>query len=210
MKSVIFDMDGVVSDTQTIQAKFESIVLKKYGINLEPDEISKKYAGMAVEDWFTKEFDKANKSVDVEKAIEEKWKTLFKMSKGKIRPIEGIYDLLNHLKNNYFKLAIASASRRQFIDLVIKELKLEKIFDALVSSTEVKKGKPAPDIFLLAANKLEARPEDCVVIEDGISGMEAAKKAGMKCIGLVNDKNGNFPADILVSSLSEIKIDYFK
>jgi HAD superfamily hydrolase (TIGR01549 family) len=114
------------------------------------------------------------------------------------------------LKENGFPLAIASASIKSFINLVVKELGLENIFDVLVSSTEVAKGKPAPDIFLLAAKKLGADPENCIVIEDGIKGMEAAKNAGMKCIGLVADKNGAYPADILVNSLTEIKIDYFR
>lgn len=208
MKAVIFDMDGVVSDTQKYQAEAESKLLLKSGIHMSPDEISAKYAGVSDREWFKDMFARADQPVDLEKIVAQKWKIVFEIATGHIQPIEGAPALIKKLKENGFPLAIASASAKSFINLVMKELGLENIFDVLVSATEVTKGKPAPDIFLKAAKKLGVKPEDCTVIEDGIKGMEAAKNAGMKCIGLIKDKNGNYPADILVTSLNEVKIDF--
>ena len=74
----------------------------------------------------------------------------------------------------------------------------------------VSKGKPNPESFLLAASKIKVTPEKCLVIEDGVSGMEAAKSANMKCIGLVNDKNKSYPTENLVVSLSEITQSYLE
>jgi len=209
MKAVIFDMDGVVSDTQKYQAETESKLLSKYGINISPDEITAKYAGVSDREWFKEMFARAGQPVDIKKIVEEKRKMVFEIAAGHIQPIEGSLTLIKKLKENGFPLAVASASTKSFINLVMKELKLENIFDVLVSATEVVKGKPAPDIFLLAAEKLGVKPENCVAIEDGIKGMEAAKNAGMRCIGLVKNKNDHFPADILVNSLTEVKIDFF-
>ncbi|MFH1367001.1 MAG: HAD family phosphatase [Patescibacteria group bacterium] len=175
MKAVIFDMDGVVSDTQKYQAEAESKLLLRSGIHMSPDEITAKYAGVSDYEWFKDMFAQAGQPVDLKKIVREKWKIVFEIATGRIQPIKGATALIKNLKEKGFPLAIASASAKPFINLVMKELSLENVFDVLVSSTEVAKGKPAPDIFLLAAEKLGVAPLDCVVIEDGIKGMEAAK-----------------------------------
>ena len=93
----------------------------------------------------------------------------------------------------------------QFINLVLRELKLRRYFDALVSGESLKKGKPNPAIFLATAKKIAVKPNQCLVIEDGLSGMIAAKRGRMKCIGLVKKKNKRkYPADFLVTNLKEI------
>ncbi len=209
MKAVIFDMDGVISDTNYLQSKVEEKLLKKCGIDLPYKEITKKYAGMADKEFFEKMFDDFNLKCDVEKVIKEKYKSLLKLGKGKIKPIEGVLKLINKLKEKGFKLAVASASRKDFIKLVLSELKILYKFDVLTSSTEVKRGKPDPETFLLTAEKLKIKPKDCTVIEDGKLGMIAAKKGGMRCVGLVDDINNDYPADKLVSNLKQLSLEDF-
>ena len=106
-------------------------------------------------------------------------------------------------------LAVASASRLPVIDLVLSTLKIKDKFTALTSSREVKNGKPAPDVFLLAAQRLNASPSTCVVVEDGISGMLGARAAGMRCIALVSDDNTDYPADLIVRDLREVQLEWF-
>ena len=77
----------------------------------------------------------------------------------------------------------------------------------MTSGHEVKDGKPAPDVFLLAAERLDVLPLECIVIEDGLSGMQAAQAANMKCIGYVPDKSKQYPADTLVTHLDEITLE---
>lgn len=210
MKAVIFDMDGVVSDTQKYHSQAESIILARHGIRLSPRKITAKYAGIPDREWFRQMFAPTDKSVRIEKLIKEKRKAVFELSAGHVKSIKGAFALIKKLEEKGFLLAVASSSEMSFIKFVLKELKIKKFFKTVVSTTEVKKGKPAPDIFLRAAKKLGVNPKNCLVIEDGINGMEAAKNAGMKCIGLVKDKNEEYPADILVNSLAEIKMDFLK
>jgi len=90
-------------------------------------------------------------------------------------------------------------------------LKIRSKFDAIASTEEVGKGKPAPDVFLLAAKRIGVSPEDCVVIEDGLAGMIGAKRAGMKCIALVPEgSNADYPVDIIVHSLKDLTIEKIK
>ena len=206
MKVFIFDMDGVISDTQNLQANNEEKLLNKYGIQLSADEITEKYAGVSDEEFFPKVFSDFGKQVDLEKVTEEKWEMIFSEAKGTIKEISGSVDFIKILYNNDYRLAVASASIKPFIKLVLNELGKEEYFLVKVRGTEVSNGKPAPDIFLEAARQLQVSPEDCIVIEDGVNGMRAAKNAGMKCIGLVNDKRKDYPADYIVSSFAEIDI----
>ena len=205
VRAVIFDMDGVISDTQQVHAISEVSILRDYGIELEAEEISRKYAGVTDREMFQEiftNFDK--KDINLDMVIEKKWKNMMDVVKGRVTEINGLKVLIERLKANELPLAVASASRISFIELVLAELKLRDKFDVITSSEEVDDGKPDPAVFLLTAKKLSIPPENCVVIEDGVSGMIAAKKTGMKCIGLVDDISKDYPADILVKNLQDI------
>lgn len=208
---VIFDMDGVISDTQRFHAVAESAILKTYGIDMAPAAITSKYAGVADDEMF-KDILAHHKNITAnpQNLVKQKWNLMAKSASGKIKAIPGAVELIKSLKRNSFKLAVASSSPKAFIDEVIASLKLNTYFDVLVSSDEVESGKPNPDIFLLAASKIDTPPEHTIVIEDGLSGMVAAKEAGMKCIGLVEDIKADYPATILVSSLKEVDVNYIK
>lgn len=207
-KAVIFDMDGVVSDTQRFHVVIESKLLKEFGIHMKPDDITKKYAGIADEVMFEELFKRKGINPNlIPEVVRKKWELMGQASKGRIKAIPHVVDLIHTLKANGFKLAIASGATNVFIHEVIHTLRLVDYFDTLVSTYDVTKGKPEPHIFLLAAEHLNVKPEESIVIEDGISGMIGAKAANMKCIGLVDDKTGNYPATKLVSSLKEVTIN---
>ena len=100
------------------------------------------------------------------------------------------------------------SSRRENVELLINALRLKEDFDVLISAAEVKNGKPAPDVFLISAEKLKIKPKNCLVIEDAPVGIEAAKRAGMKSIALTttHEKNELLNADLIVKDLSEVSI----
>lgn len=205
--AIIFDMDGVISDTQKFHAEVESLLLKDFGILMAPDEITKMYAGVADEEMFMELFEKHGIRVNsVKDIVLRKWDLISQIAKGRITAIPHAVKLIDSLKTQGFKLAIASASTKAFINEVLEALEIRKYFDALVSGQEVKHGKPAPDIFLLAAKRLNVQPEEAVVIEDGRSGMIGASAANMKSIGLVEDIAAGYPATKLVSSLGEVNV----
>jgi HAD superfamily hydrolase (TIGR01509 family) len=103
------------------------------------------------------------------------------------KPIEGIYELLDILTEKNVKLSVASSSAKDNIDFVLGKLDLARYFDFIISGDEVINGKPAPDIFLRAAENLGSHPEKCYVIEDSANGIRAAKSAEMHSIGFLNN-----------------------
>ncbi len=208
IKAVIFDMDGVVSDTQGFHGEIESMLLKEYGIEMAPREISNTYAGVTDEKMFAEIFDKHGVAVgSIPALLKKKWEFMRQVSKGKLTAIPHAIALIHELHANGFRLAIASASTKAFIDEVVDELAIRKYFDAIVSTYDVEHGKPAPDIFLFAAKKLGVMPEEAIVIEDGRSGMIGAAAAHMHSIGLVEDTSKDYPATKLVSSLKDVNIE---
>lgn len=206
IRAVIFDMDGVISDTQKIFSSVESEQLKKYGIHISAEELSEKYAAMSDRSFYEKISKDYKKPLPkIEEMMQKKWEKMFALTKKNVKALPGVVELITELKNHHFKLAVASASLRDFIENVLQALKLKNMFDSITSSEEVRNGKPAPDVFLLAAKRLNVEPKECVVIEDSINGMIAAKTAGMKCIGYVRESTKKqYPTDIIIKKFSEI------
>lgn len=205
LEAVIFDMDGVLSDTQKLHAEAQSQILEEYGVEMSPDEITRKYAGKPPGTLFREE----SPASDPMEAHGKKQGVLYELAEMEgVEPVEGSQKLVRELFSDY-KLGVASSSQPEFIEEVISNLELSKFFDVIKSASEVPNGKPAPEVFLETAKELVVKPEDCLVIEDGISGMRGAKEAGMVCIGLI-DKSGDYPAHETINSLSELdkeKID---
>ena len=131
------------------------------------------------------------------------------LAKISIDPINGIYELLNLLNDLDIKLAVASASEFNYVKEVLISLGVYNRFLSIVTGDMVLRGKPEPDIFLLAAKNINIQPSDCLVIEDGISGMTAASRADMKCIGLVKNIDfDKYPTKNQVLSLLDINQNY--
>lgn len=204
IEAIIFDLDGVISDTNSIHAQIESDLLKMIGIDMDPAEIIDRYAGVRTDHFFQELAERYDVKCDVDKLIAEKNKKLFAAANKGINSIPGVIELITTAQNQGLNLAVASGSDKDFIELVLKKLNIADKFRAVVSSEEVDKGKPNPDIFLLAAQKLSVAPNKCVVIEDGINGILGAKAANMKCVGLT--KNKNVPADLIIDSFQELNI----
>jgi HAD superfamily hydrolase (TIGR01509 family) len=106
-----------------------------------------------------------------------------------------------------WKQAIASSAPKENVRVMLDVLKLDHYFDAIVSAEDVTAGKPDPQVFLAAAAKLHTPPASCVVVEDAAAGIEAARRAGMKCIGV--STSSVLPADVFVRSLEELDLDVF-
>ena len=199
--AVIFDMDGVISDTQSVYASVESRLLAEHGISLTPEEITVRFAGRTSHDLMCEIF--PHHSDEARKVIaDERYARIARALETNIVPIEGTIEVIRALALRALPLAVASASRVSIIELITGTLGVRDAFRALVSSQNVPKGKPFPDVFLEAARQLGVGSEQCIVVEDSPHGMEAAKRAGMYCIGLVRSGNGEgLPADVVVDDL---------
>jgi len=209
IKAILFDMDGVISDTQKLHSQVESDILSRFGINLSPSEITFKYSGVKTKEFFKELLTEKGVDFDLDNLMKEKWEKMATLAKISIDPIDGIYELLDLANNLNLKLAVASASEYDYAKEVLSYLNIFNRFKSIVTGNMVSRGKPEPDIFLLAANNININPLDCLVIEDGISGMTAASKANMACIGLVKNIDFNkYPTKNQVLSLRDIDSTY--
>lgn len=209
IKAVIFDMDGVLASTTDLQSQAESTALAKLGIDVSPKTLVNTYSGWKDADVFTDVLKHHASKADPYKLREEKWKIIYKKLKDEsITPIPNVIDLIKTLDKHGLLLAVASASPLKFIETVLEELGLKEKFKTIVSGDNVQSGKPNPDIFLLTAKGLNIRPQECIVIEDSPNGIQAAKRAGMKCIAITTTakKEELKKADKIIGSFNEISV----
>ena len=127
---------------------------------------------------------------------------------GHIELLPGVMGLLKALAAAGFRQAIASSAPLQNVSLVMKDLGIEGYFESLVTERDVTEGKPSPQGFLLAARRLGVEPGDCIVIEDAVAGVTAAKRAGMCCVAVTNTHPRSHlgEADLVVDSLEEVTV----
>ena len=210
IKGIIFDMDGVISDTQKLHSLVECELLNRHSIDITPEEITGKYAGVRTKEFFDVLLGRCGQEYDLEELIKEKWIKMEKLADESVDEMPGSIELIKMFHKKGIPLAVASASNLKYVRSVLGTLKVADYFHSVFGGDMVSKGKPDPEIFLLAASKINIRPENCLVVEDGVSGMIAAKSANMKCIGLVQDRNKEYPTKNLIASLSEITFDYLE
>jgi len=210
MKAVIFDVDGVISDTQKIHARLEAEMLAQYGVTISPEELTRRFSGVSGHEMFSQIFRDADIECPDTYELSDRKAARFLECADEVVEIPGTREVVVQLRERGFLLAIASASRWASIEMVLKKLELLECFDAIASSKEVARGKPASDVFLLAARRLSVDPKECIVIEDGVSGMIAARVAGMRCVALAQNGQENLPADLVVDDLRKVPLEWFK
>lgn len=209
IKAVIFDMDGVIIDSEPFHYKvFKDYIKSKFDLTISDEEYST-FIGTTNHYIFATLQEKYKFLGDIAAFIQEyEEKCLdYLLSTTTERPIQGVDVLVKNIHQNKIKLALASSSPKKVINIVLDMFKLDKFFDVKVSGQEVANSKPAPDIFLRAAELLKLLPEDCLVFEDSRNGVAAAKAAGMKCIGYYNPNSGNQDlsrADHIIESFAEV------
>ncbi|MDF2565921.1 MAG: family hydrolase [Massilibacillus sp.] len=209
MKAVIFDLDGVIIDSEPLYLRINIKTLNHYDIKASEEDFNQ-FVGMTDVGVFTTLKEKYQFPYTIEEMLayhsELVWDTFNHLE---AEPIEGIRNLLQTLKDHHIPTAVASSSPKKIINVILSKFELDDYFKLIVSGQEVSHGKPAPDIFLETAKRLHVAPADCVVIEDSKNGTIAAKKAGMECIGFQNLNSGNQDlsiADVIVDSIAEINL----
>ncbi|OVE67138.1 phosphatase [Clostridium diolis] len=209
MKAFIFDMDGVIIDSEPIHFEVDMQTIRELGCDISEKELEK-YVGSTNEYMYTDIKENYNIKKSLEEIIDYKVElTKVKIIESHLEPIEGIKELLMELKNRNIPATIASSSPKGLIDIVVSKFKLQEYFKYIISGEEVERGKPSPDIYIETSKKLGISPKECVVIEDSRNGVIAAKDAKMKCIGFKNINSGNqdlSKADIVVNSIRDIDL----
>lgn len=208
---VIFDMDGLLIDSEPYWKIAEKKVFGKLGLELT-DDLLRQVMGYRLSEvvvhwynyqpWPNPNF--AQVEVDVLACVKE-------LILNQAQAMPGVYELLNHCKKQGYKIALASSSAMELIEVVVDKLNIRNYFDVIWSAQYEEYGKPHPAIFLSVAKQLNVAPTNCLVFEDAINGVIAAKAAKMKCIAIPEHATFNDPrfaiADAKLSSLTEVNFD---
>jgi len=209
LKAVIFDMDGVLIDSEPFHLIINKRIFGELGINVSVKEYQT-FIGTTHEYMWSSLKEKYGLPQSVAELVHMQASGITEYLKNeKVEAIKGVIDLLYLIKKENIKTGIASSSPKEVIELVINKLGISNYFRAIVSGEDLEKVKPAPDIFLEAARLLDTEPLNCVVIEDSEKGIKAAKAAGMKCVGFQNYNTGDQDlnkADLIVDEYNSLKI----
>ncbi len=217
LKAVIFDFDGVITDSEILHLRSFNRVLAQYGIEIPTRDYYKEYLGLTDVDCFNLVAERNQPRLDgqkIENLVLQKNQIFEELAQTEGRIIGGVRDFLQMLKEKDVPMAICSGAVRAEIELILEQARLRHFFTVIVSAEQVKKGKPHPDGFLLTLRKLNNNRQrlitagQCVVIEDSHWGLEAAKKAGIHTIAVTNsyDADELSLAEKIIPRLDELNI----
>lgn len=211
MPAVIWDMDGVIADTGVYHCRAWQKVFRRRGVSFTEEDF-RRHFGQRNDTIIRATLGQSLPQSEVDALATEKEQLYRRFARSRIRPLPGAIPLLRTLAGHGFKMALGSSAPPENIRLVLEELGIESYLTTMVYGREVAEGKPSPQVFLLAAQKLGVEPKDCIVIEDSIAGVAAAKRAGMKCIAVTttHPRESLAQADLVVGSLEEVSVEDLK
>ena len=218
LRAVIFDFDGVITDSEILHLRAFNQVLAQYSIEITTKDYYKDYLGLTDLDCFQLVARKGRLGLEaqrIENLVKQKNQVFEKLAKIEATIFEGTPEFLQMLKQNGIPMAICSGAVLAEIEPILEESRLRSFFEAIVSAEQIEKGKPDPEGFLLALKRLNEGSQnpisanECVVIEDSHWGLEAGKAAGMHTVAITNtyDTEQLSMAEKVVTKLSELSID---
>jgi len=206
IRGVLFDMDGVLVDSEEFICRAAIEMFRENGIDAKAEDFlpfvgmgeDRYLGGVALKYWLT---------ADIEEIKARTYQIYARITKGKIHPLPGAIEFVRKCRNRGLKLALATSADRFKMEINLKEMGLsEGSFDSTVNGLEVTRKKPFPDIYLEAAARLGLKPEECLVVEDAVSGVRAGKAAGCKCLALTTSFKAEDlkEADWICGTLAEV------
>ena len=209
IKAVLFDMDGLMVDTESLSTEAFINSAKAQGYNMTKEETLKVlgFTKANIYQFWIDYFQGTN--VDGKKLVDDHYEyienVLYTVGPEKMPYVE---ELLKYLRENNYKIAVASSSDTADIKNNLEKTKLEKYIDEIASGAEAENGKPAPDVFLLAAKRLGVDPKDCLILEDSKAGIKAGKASGAMVFMVPDmftvDKECEDTADRILTNLGEV------
>jgi len=208
VRAVLWDMDGTLIDSEEFHWIAWRTTMANEGITVTREQFLASFGqrnDSIIPQWLG---DAATpERIDrIANAKEELYRHLIR--RDGISPLPGVAHWIHQLHKQGWLQAIASAAPRVNIDAVLEALSATHVFEGIVSAEDVHRGKPDPEVYLTAAARLGASPENCIVVEDAAAGIEGARRAGMRSIGVTHDGN-HLQADVVVESLDQLDPDAF-
>jgi beta-phosphoglucomutase family hydrolase len=182
--SVIFDMDGVIVNNGEFHYRAWKKFCDKYQISFSEDTFKNKFFGRTNEEVLPELFGYELSGREIKSFGEDKEKIYREIYKPHMQPVDGLLNLLRELKKENIPVGVATSAPPENVEFVIQGLEIGDFFQTIIDDSMVLNGKPAPDIYLEAAKRLNSSPGNCIVFEDSLSGTKAAWQAGAKVVAL--------------------------
>lgn len=208
LKACIFDLDGVIVDTAIYHYKAWRRLANSLGFDFTAEQneelkgISRIESLKIILNWGS--VSKTDKEIEELATQKNNWYVAMIMEMTPAQILPGAKEFLEHVKASQYLIALGSASKNS--EIILKQIGLTRYFDVLIDGNKVTKSKPDPEVFLAAALELEVKPEECVVFEDAIAGVLAARMGNMKVVGIGNKEILKM-ADLVVGGLGEMTIE---
>ena len=214
LKAVIFDMDGVIIDSEPMHIKAYNDMFNEVGIEVST-QLYESFTGQSTINICKRLCNHFNLSESPEAlvALKRKYYKRFFGSDSDLALIDGVLDIIKEYHENKLTLVLGSSASMDGINQIFERFDLNKYFSAKFSGADLKKSKPHPEIFIKAADSTGFKREECMVIEDSTNGIEAAKAAGIFCVGYdsFHSKNQDYSkADVVIKKFEEINYDKIK
>lgn len=204
---VIFDFNGVIVDDEELHYQAAVRVCQGVGVQLDREEYFKLYPGRLPSEMFRSILERSGSTASVGNCVKMKVRYYEEEFWKGVRTFPGVTDVIRALRNAAFRLAIGSTSERRFITAVLQQLRIIDSFSVIVSGEDVRIGKPAPEVYLLAAQRLNLPPHRCLAVEDSLNGIAAARAAGMKCVAVTTTFSAVRldRADLVLDTLADLR-----
>ncbi len=204
--AVIFDMDGVILDSEPLYHEIQQRFFAELGFTVSATEYDG-FIGLGMRSMWKYLKKKHRLQISLDELIAENNKKIYQTFSQieNLTTNPNLIPFFEKLEKHGIMLTLASSTQKAIVDIILKKLQITSHFHFVLGGNEVQNGKPAPDIFLLSAKKMKLPAENCLVIEDSKNGVLAAKRAGMFCVGYQNSQDQDLSqADLVVNDFSKI------
>jgi len=210
IKGVLFDMDGVLVDSESFICKAAIMMFSELGITVSPLDFQP-FIGMGENRYIGGVAEQHGINVDIEQVKARTYEIYKKIVRGKLFPLPGVHEFISKCRRKGLKLALATSADMVKMEVNLNETGLSRnSFNSIITGLDVKKKKPFPDIYLKAAESLGLKPGDCLVVEDAVSGIKAGKDAGCRCLAVTSSfdaaalKEADWICDSLLNVSEEV------
>ncbi|HLN55984.1 MAG TPA: HAD-IA family hydrolase [Bacteroidales bacterium] len=196
IKGVLFDMDGVLADSEQFICSAAVEMFRELGYIVKREDF-KPFTGTGENRYLGGVAEKYGVHADMEKMKSRTYEIYGELVKGTLLPLPGAREFVGRCRRKGFRLALATSADRIKMDMSLREIGIPpETFDSIVTGLDVVNKKPAPDIYLKAAENIGLSPDECLVVEDAVSGVSAGKAAGCRCLAVTT----SFPAKMLADA----------
>jgi HAD superfamily hydrolase (TIGR01509 family) len=184
IEAVLFDMDGVLTDTEEFICKAAMSMFKEKGVEVKPEDFLP-FVGAGENRYIGGVAEKYEIHLDIQEAKRRTYEIYEEITRGQLEPLPGAVSFIHKCRDKGLKMAVATSADKIKMEINLRETGIPvELFHATVNGLEVTHKKPDPEIFITAAKKIHIPVKKCLVVEDAVNGVKAAKRAGAKCLGL--------------------------